>query len=85
MIFGEAGSGSVPDTIAEEDDDPEAVVEAAGGVLVTAALAKPEGRAKTASKRTKATFLSFEFSISLSPLQRDVRWAETRNSHDQIR
>jgi hypothetical protein len=80
MIFGDAGSGSVPDTIVGGVGELELAAELTGNEPVSPALAMPIGNTNNANKSMKAHFFGLEFNISLSPLQRELRWAETRNS-----
>jgi len=67
MIFGDAGSGSVPDTIVGGGGE----FELADDERLFSALPMPKGNMKNAINNMKARFFSPEFNISLSPFQRE--------------
>jgi len=82
MIPGEAGSGSVPETIVGVDVVEVAVV---GDGVVLSAWAIPAGSVRTANKRTTADFDFAGLNISFSPDVRRLRWGESRNFRPQNR
>jgi hypothetical protein len=82
---GEVGSGSVPDTIPGGFVGSELPVAATDGEEVTVAPAFPNGIVSNANMNTNADLRKLRLNIRLSPLQRDLRCAETRNSRDQKR
>lgn len=82
MIPGEAGSGSVPETMVGVDVVEVAVV---GDDAVLSARAIPAGSVRTANKRTTTDFDFASLNISVSPDVRRLRWRESRNFRPQNR
>ena len=70
-MSGEAGSGSVPDTIPEAGaGDPELVDDVVDGDPVSVAPAIPHGTISNASKSTRACTRKLHLNIGLSPSAR---------------
>ena len=83
MIPGEAGSGSVPETIVGVDVVKVAVV---GEDAVLSARAIPAGSVSMANRRTMTADFDFaSLNISFSPDVRRLRWGESRNFRPQNR